>query len=560
MKNINAQLQLSDTAAIRNLRETGDYDSLKAAFEATMQQSNSDIGSRPDGASVQHIKLTPTGFTPFAKFGNSVAISGNTAVIGGYGAYNGTPTSTGSAYVFVKNGTSGWTLQQKLLVENNGGTLSQFGFSVAISGDTLFVGAKNDSNISIGAVYVFTRNGATWAQQQILTAPDAAANNGFGHSVAVSGDSLIIGSGSQGSSAYIFVRSGSTWQHQQKLTASDGAAGFSTSVAISGDSVIIGAQGDNIGSNSLQGSAYIFTRNGTTWTQQQKLVATDGARGDLFGSSVGISGNTAIAGAHWHDVQGRPNQGAAYIFVRNGTTWSEQQKITAADGSTGGNFFGYSVAISGDMLIVGASLEDVALWDNRGAAHVFTRSGTTWTRQFRLFASDGAANDHLGQSVALDGNVWLAGAPDSNNRDGSAYIFDASFHRTAFDFDGDGKADVSVFRPSSGIWYLNQSSNGFTGIQFGQNGDKLAPADYDGDGKTDIAVVRNGTWYILRSQLGFTGFAFGTPDDIPVPGDYDTDGKDDIAVFRPSTGVWFLQRSTAGFVGLSFGQAGDVPV
>ncbi|MDQ3749868.1 MAG: VCBS repeat-containing protein [Acidobacteriota bacterium] len=130
-----------------------------------------------------------------------------------------------------------------------------------------------------------------------------------------------------------------------------------------------------------------------------------------------------------------------------------------------------------------------------------------------------------------------------------------------FDFDGDGRSDISVFRPTNGGWYINQSTNGFIGIAFGQAGDKIVPADYDGDGKTDVAVYRSGIWYLQRSQAGFTGIAFGTAEDIPQPADFDNDGRAELAVFRPSNGTWYvLNLVTNQFSFEQFGQNGDKPV
>ncbi|MFN2468534.1 MAG: FG-GAP repeat protein [Gaiellaceae bacterium] len=372
------------------------------------------------------------------EFGISVAVSGDTALVGVWADDVGGRADQGAAYVFIRS-AGVWTVQQKLTAAD-GAAGDLFGRSVAISGDTALVGAFGDdvgANANQGSAYVFTRTGGVWTEEQKLTAGDGAANDYLGgfFGVAISGDTAVVGASlddvgataDQGS-AYVFTRSAGVWSEQQQLTASDGASGdaFGWSVAISGDTALVGADGDDVGANSAQGSAYVFTRTGTVWSEEQQLTASDGAANDFFGT-VAISGDTAVVGAFGDTVGANQFQGSAYVFTRSGGVWSEQQQLTAGDGSAG-DFFGVSVAMDGETAIVGAY--DAGAIAAQGAAYVFTPSGGVWSEQQRLTASDAAAFDEFGVSVGISGETAIVGAwkddVDPYTNQGSAYVFTRS--------------------------------------------------------------------------------------------------------------------------------------
>jgi len=362
-------------------------------------------------------------------FGYSVAISGDTAVVGAHYEDTG-GTSAGAAYVFTRSGTT-WTQQQKIqATDKQAGDF--FGYSVAIDGDTAVVGAQAEETgaTDAGSVYIFTRSGTTWTQQQKIVASDLQAWDQFGNSVSIDGDTVVVGAngedtgGANAGAAYVFTRSGTTWTQQQKIQASDLQASdsFGTSVSISGDTVVVGAYREDTGGADA-GAAYVFTRSGTTWTQQQKIQASDLQASDLFGQSVSISGDTVVVGAYSEDTGGS-DAGSVYIFTRSGTTWTQQQKIQASDPEAE-DTFGNSVSIDGDTVVVGAQYEDTG-GTSAGAAYVFTRSGTTWTEQQKIVASDAQATDYFGQAVAIDGDTVVVGAylEDTGGAEaGAAYIF-----------------------------------------------------------------------------------------------------------------------------------------
>ncbi len=370
-------------------------------------------------------KLTPSDATEDDHFGNSVSIDGDYAVIGAvWDDENG--YASGSAYIFHRNGTN-W-IEQTKITASNGSTEDRFGHSVSISGDYAIVGAPYYDDIveNTGEAYIFHRNGTNWTQQARLAVSDVAEEDLFGWSVSISGDYAVVGAvdaddnGSASGCAYVFHRNGTSWILQEKLIASDGERwdNFGQSVAISGDYLVIGAHwDDNDGIRS--GSAYIFHRSDGAWFEEAKISASDADDEDWFGHSVSISGDYSVIGAYGNDTYGS-NSGAAYIFHRSGTNWTEQARIIASDGEQFDNF-SYTTSISGNYIAIGA-----AGYGDNGAAYIFHRSGTIWTEDTKLTASDGENEDWFGRSVDISGNYALIGAwqdDDNGPGSGSAYLY-----------------------------------------------------------------------------------------------------------------------------------------
>ncbi len=459
-------------------------------------------------------------------FGNATAISGNTLVVGAPSetsnatGVNGNQSNNsaqlaGAAYVFVRNGTN-W-VQQAYLKASNTGVNDIFGSVVAISGDTIVIGAPYEASSATGvngnqgngtsgsgAAYVFVRTGTNWSQQAYLKASNTHWNDVFGVAVAVSGDTVVVGaefesSGSAGvngdgsdlsapgaGAAYVFVRTGTRWAQQAYLKASNPDGGpirggnpygdwFGGSVAVSGDLIVVGApdegsnatgvdgdQSDNSAVSS--GAAYVFARTGTSWSQEAYLKASNTGAGDLFGATVCISGDTVVVGALYE------GNGAAYVFVRTGTTWSLQAYLKASN-TEGRALFGGAVSISGDTVVVGAYGES----SDSGAAYVFVRTGTNWTQQAYLKASNTEAGDLFGLggeawagAVSISGDTVVVGAPgESSNAtgvNGNQASNSSSGSGAAYVFTGLGKAPPQLaIAPSGGTLQLSwpTSATGF---------------------------------------------------------------------------------------------------
>ncbi|PJZ86526.1 FG-GAP repeat protein [Leptospira harrisiae] len=435
-------------------------------------------------------------------FGNSVAISGDTIVVGAAGESSNQTTitngnsasadnsaaSSGAAYVFQRTGSS-WA-QEAYLKAPNAETTDFFGAAVAIDGNTILIGAnQEDSNqititngptastdntaSSSGAVYVFQRTGTTWVQQAYIKPPNAEASDQFGVSIAISGDTIVVGAFNEASNqttitngtsasannsaasagaAYVFQRSGTTWAQQAYLKASNIEANdrFGNSVSISGDTIVVGsnledsnqttitngaiASSDN--SATASGAAYVFQRTGSTWVEQAYLKAPNADANDQFGNRVAIDGNTIVVGAFSESsnqttitngaTASADNSaslaGAAYVFQRTGSTWTHQAYLKPPNVEANDNF-GVTVAIQGNTILVGSIFEDNNQTtvtngtnpnddnslSNSGAVYVFQRSGSTWAFRAFIKAPNADIEDRFGNAISFSGDTAVVG-------------------------------------------------------------------------------------------------------------------------------------------------------
>ncbi|HFE63055.1 MAG TPA: T9SS type A sorting domain-containing protein [Caldithrix sp.] len=357
-------------------------------------------------------------------FGTAVSIDNDRCVIGaslegehGWGA--------GAAYVYHKSGNN-WVEQDKI-VANDAAAYFFFGTAVSIDNDRLIVGATG-ANTGIGAAYIFYWNGNHWIEEGKIVPSDGANGDGFGTAVSISGDYVVVGASGKALTkgvAYVFHRNGSQWTEEFIIVANDGMAAdrFGCAVSLESDRVLIGARGDDP-NGAASGSAYLFSRNGINWNEEQKVWASDGVQGEGFGSVIHLSGNRCIVGA---PNAGPFNTGKAYIFRKDGGNWTEEKILTASDAAMEKKF-GSSVAISGELAVVGSS-KDNENGNESGSGYVYLYNGIDWVENVKLLPSDGAAGDEFGSSAALDGYTAIVGSPaddDSGSNSGSAYLFELS--------------------------------------------------------------------------------------------------------------------------------------
>jgi hypothetical protein len=385
----------------------------------------------------EDVKLTASDGSPDARFGCSVAMSGDYVIVGAYG-----DNETGAAYIFKREGAS-WIQQAKLRKPLPRHSSDYFGFSVSISGDHAIVGAgsvhSERNPVGTFSAYMFKRDGERWTQQTELRSWNMEDTDLFGSSVSISGNYAIIGSPSDNSdtiqkdkygygSVSIFEWDGISWIQQAKIFASDGLkyGHFGNLVSIGEDYAVVATGFSSQSAFSHNASVYILKRDGTSWIEQAKLSSRIITNLDAFGSSISTDGNYVLIGAPEENNENGDGSGSVYVFECDRTNWTEQARLTTLDSAAFAKF-GRSVSIKGDRIIIGAPEDDDNYRGrNSGSAYIFEREGENWAQRSKLIALDVAYDDFFGTSVAIDGDYAVVGAPndDDKGRDsGSVYLF-----------------------------------------------------------------------------------------------------------------------------------------
>ena len=366
-------------------------------------------------------------------FGYSVAIDKGVALVGAYKVDVEDSKDAGAAYVYVKT-QDGWQQQAKLTAKPSYPD-DTLGGNVALKNGIALLGARNSDlkEKNAGAVFVFKNKNDKWVQTQVLTAIDANKDDAYGQSIALTESFLVIGAPHSDSphtnsgAVYVYNRKDNQWQFHSKLTADDGAEGdlFGISVAIDGNSLLVGADlHDETAENAGAVYAYVFEDN--QWHKQAKLLASDSGKTDIFGVRVALSGDTALISARRDDIEGVGiDAGSAYIFERSNGLWKQTDKLTAPDGSADDRF-GRGVALTTNLAVISAMHSDASA-SNQGALYVYEKQNGKWRFKYRALANDAAEDDKFGWNVALHENLAIVGTPysdDNGTESGSAYILD----------------------------------------------------------------------------------------------------------------------------------------
>ncbi len=539
---------------------------------------------------VAAVELTPSDST--SDFGDDVSLDGDYALVGAPNDYD-QGDRAGAAYIFKKiNGV--WIQIQKLYAAD-GGDADKFGSTVSLDGDYALIGAYGD-NLLAGSAYIFKRVGEVWTQEQKLVASDGATDDLFGSAVSLSGEYALIGAswdddgGDKAGSAYVFQRQGDgSWTQMNKLTAADGGSKqyFGGSVSVAGEYALVGAE-LSINNELATGSVYVFQLVSGNWSQVAKLAPADGAANDRFGVSVSLHNNLALIGAENHDYLG-----AAYVFQRNDSTWTEIAQLIPGSGV---EYFGQSVSLDGDLALIGAAFDDD---DESGLAYVFLRDGDTWNQIDLLVPSE--ISSYFAYGLSLDGNVALVGdsyfekaylfeiypsygelvddfetgdfsvLPWTTSGDGlwqatgtNPYQGTYAAQSPAID-DNQVAVLETTLQTGSGqvsFWFAVDSEEGYDFLEFYIDGQFLGGwsgvVDY---GKTTFTVpegVHTFTWKYTKDSSGSSGADTAWIDDFSLPPwttakavDFNNDGTHDVALFYPDNSKWYIKDHSNFIYGTS---------